>query len=195
MRKTLQQALTPAALACGLALARCQPGYPLEPTACDDWCFATQRAGCDEDYPEGCVSDCEASAVGRRVPRCEPPWLALIDCYRQARDADFRCLEQRSRPGAICLPERLALAECVSPSAARCLLSCLREASECPQSERDCDSECQTATPGCQDRERALYDCRLAAAVDCRAPGADERSLDQIPCLTETLQLLECAHF
>jgi hypothetical protein len=195
MRKTLRQVLAPAALACGLGLLRCQPGYPLEPTECDDWCFATQRAGCEEDYPEGCVSDCEASAVGRRVPRCEPPWRALIDCYRSASDADFHCREQESRPGPICLPERTALAECASPTAGRCLASCLREVSECPEPRRDCEAECQTPTSGCAQQDRALYDCRLAAPVDCRPAGPDERPSDEIPCLTETLQLLDCAGF
>jgi hypothetical protein len=199
MRKTLKQGLNPAALACGIALpialARCQPGYPLEPTACDDWCFSTQRADCEEDYPEGCVSDCEESAAGRRVPRCEAPWLGLIDCYRAARDADFLCIEGESRPGPICLSERTELAACVSLPAGSCLASCLREASECPGPQRDCESECETLTPGCEERDRALYDCRLAAPVDCPPPGPEVRPIEQIPCSEEVLQLLACADF
>jgi hypothetical protein len=177
------------------ALVHCQPGYPLEPTACDDWCFATQRQGCEEDYPEGCVSDCEANAIGRRLPRCEALWLALSDCYRAAPDADFSCVEQHSRPGPICAGPRTELAQCVSPTAGRCVESCLREASECNHPERDCESECQTPTPGCEARDRALYACRLASPVDCPPPGPDQRPSEQIPCLEETLTLLQCAGF
>jgi hypothetical protein len=176
-----------------LLLARCQPDYPLAPTACDDWCYATQRAACEEDYPEGCVSDCEEKAIGRRVPRCEPPWRALTDCYRAAPDGDFRCVADESHPLPICAPERTALADCVSPTTGSCVASCLREAAECPQPARDCEDECRFLTPGCDAAERALYQCRLAQAVDCRAPGADQRPPEQIPCLPETLTLLACA--
>jgi hypothetical protein len=176
------------------ALLHCQPDYPLAPTACDDWCYATQRAGCEEDYPEGCVSDCEENAVGRRMPRCEPPWHELTACYRAAPDSDFLCVADETRP-PICAPERIALANCVSPTTGSCVASCLREAAECPQPARDCESDCRLLTPGCDAADRALYQCRLAQPVDCRAPGPDRRPLEQIPCLPETLTLLQCAGF
>lgn len=176
-------------------LPHCQPDYPLAPTACDDWCYATQRAGCEEDYPEGCVSDCEEKAVGRRIPRCEPPWRALGDCYRAAPDSDFLCVADESRPLPICGPERIALADCISPTTGSCVASCLREAAECPQPARACESECRLLTPGCDAADRALYECRLTQPVDCRSSGPDQRPAEQIPCLAETLTLLACAGF
>jgi hypothetical protein len=179
--------------AAGLGLADCESPYPIAPTACDDWCLVTQRAGCEEDYPEGCVSRCEDRSLGRRFPRCEPEWLELTECYRAASDADFMCVEEESRPLPICIPERVALNACVSPLRGQCLAVCLREALTCGEPERLCEASCRPRAPGCDDEEGALYACQLREPVLCQDPETVEASA--IPCLAEIGALLDCAGF
>jgi len=104
-------------------------------------------------------------------------------------------LDDVSRPRAICAAQRAELAECVWPLAGRCVASCLREVSACDQPERDCEAECQAPTPGCEQQDRALYDCRLARPVDCGESGPEQRSAEDIPCLVEVSELLGCAGF
>jgi len=178
----------------GVWLLRCDAGdYPIAPTACDDWCLVTQRANCEEDYPEGCVSRCEDRSLGRRFPRCEPEWLELTECYRRVPDSDFLCVEEESRPGPICIDERVALTACAFPLRGDCLAVCLREARDCGRPELACDARCRLQPPGCDDEQRALYACQLAQPVDCQAPETDTRDVSEIPCITEIGALLECA--
>src|SRR5688572_2943370 len=173
-------------------LASCQPEYSLAPTPCDDWCLATQRAGCEEDYPERCVSTCEDDF--RRVRRaCESQWLTLSECYLQSPAQDFACVQEQSRPRPICVPERVGLAACGSPESGACVASCLRQADECGRPYRDCEFECLFVTPGCAEPAIALYECRLASPVDCQRPGEPElRPPEEIPCFGEALVLLAC---
>jgi hypothetical protein len=190
----MTQVFAGAGIPLGLVLlCSCDPAYPIAPTACDDWCFATQRAGCEEDYPEGCVSECEDSSAGRTYPECEARWLELIDCYRTASNADFHCVDDASRPRPICRQERAALAECISPVAGRsCMASCLREVAECGPPERDCEGDCETPTAGCEHEDRALYECRLTVPVLCEG---EEQSSSADPCEGAALLLLQCAGF
>jgi hypothetical protein len=181
------------AVAGALLADGCDSPYPIAPTACDDWCLATQRAQCEEDYPEGCVSDCEDRAIGRRFPRCEPLWLELAACYRAAPDASFMCVEGESRPRPICIPERVALSACASARRGACLAVCLREALACERPERLCEAQCRPRPPGCNDEEMTLYACQLKEPVLCEDPETLEP--DQIPCLAEIGVLLECAGF
>lgn len=174
-------------------LAHCQSDYPIAPTPCDDWCLATQRAGCEEDYPERCVSGCEDDLRFVRA-RCEEPWRALTACYLQAPADAFLCVEEQSRPRPICVPERVALAACGSEESGGCMASCLRQAEECGRPRRNCELACLFNTPGCSEPAIALYQCRLAAPVDCVGPGEpDPRPPEQIPCFAESLVLLDCA--
>jgi hypothetical protein len=178
-----------------LAELGCQPDYPLGPTPCDDWCLATQRANCEEDYPERCVSACEEDW---RVVRagCEKQWRTLTDCYLQAPAEGFLCVQKQSRPGPVCISERVALAACSSAETSTCVASCLRQAQECGRPRRNCELECQLATPGCSEPAIALYQCRLASPVDCVRPGEpDPRPPEEIPCFAEALTLLDCADF
>jgi hypothetical protein len=184
--------LLPSVLLAAL-LAHCQPEYPLAPTPCDDWCLATQRAGCEEDYPERCVSSCEDDFRFVRA-RCEEPWLALTECYLQAPAQDFVCVGEQSRPRPICVSERVKLAACGSDETGSCMASCLRQAEECGQLRRNCELECLFGTPGCSEPAIALYECRLASPVDCVRPGEpDPRPPEEIPCFGEALVLLDCA--
>jgi hypothetical protein len=179
----------------GLTLSRCDPGYPIEPTACDDWCRVTQRANCEEDYPEGCVSNCEERQIGRRFPRCEEPWLTLAECYRGAPDSAFLCVEDESRPSPICIDERVALMACAFPLRGRCLEVCLREARDCGQPALRCEARCRSLPSGCEAQEQALYACQLREPVDCQDPAGDRREVSEIPCIAEIGALLECAGF
>lgn len=181
------------ALASSLSNTRCDSPYPIAPTACDDYCLVTQRADCEEDYPEGCVSDCENRALARRWPGCEELWLGLIECYRREPDSAFLCVEEESRPLPVCVDERVALAGCMSPVRGLCVHACLREALECGELERRCEGRCRGTPAGCDDRERALYECQLNNPVDCVDPGMDTRAPSEIPCLAEIGALLECA--
>jgi hypothetical protein len=179
----------------GLALWRCDSPYPIAPTRCDDWCRVTQRGGCEEDYPEGCVSNCEDRSIGRRFPRCEEPWLTLIECYRRAPDSSFLCVEDESRPAPICIDERVALTACAFPLRGRCLEVCLREARDCGRPTLSCEARCRSQPPGCDEEQRSLYECQLQEPVDCQDPDTDERDVSQIPCIAEIGALLECAGF
>ena len=180
----------------GLALARCDgDDYPIAPSACDDWCLVTQRAGCEEDYPEGCVSNCEDRSIGRRFPRCEPEWLELTECYRAEPDSSFLCVEDESRPRPVCIQERVALTECAFPLRGQCLEVCLREARDCGRPELLCEARCRSLPPGCDDEQRELYACQLALPSDCQAPETDTRDISEIPCISEIGALLECAGF
>jgi hypothetical protein len=174
-----------------VTVSGCTSEYPIAPTACDDWCFATQRASCEDDYPEECVSECEESAIGRRVPACESPWLALITCYRAAPRDQFRCIDDRSRPGSTCIEERASLAECAAPSTGRCVERCLQQTFVCDEWTRDCESECPPPPAGCEAQNRALYDCRAQTAPAC-GEAIEEQDAR---CLDQALELLACANY
>jgi hypothetical protein len=52
----------------------CQNDYPLEPTACDDWCYATERGDCAPQDPaspsvtrSGCPGSDSESAVASHL--------------------------------------------------------------------------------------------------------------------------------
>ena len=181
------------ALTGAFATSHCESPYPIAPTACDDYCWVTQRAGCEEDYPEGCVSDCEGRALARRWPRCEPLWLDLIECYRDAPDSGFQCIEDESRPLPICIDQRVALAACMSPVRGSCMEVCLRDAVACNDPERRCEGICRATPPGCEDREAILYRCQLSQPPDCVDPEMDTRPLGDIPCIAEIGALFQCA--
>jgi hypothetical protein len=181
-------------LLAGLSSVRCDSPYPLAPTACDDWCLATQRAGCEEDYPEGCVSECEDRAR-RRLPRCQPAWQTLLLCYFAASDADFQCIDDESRPKPVCIDERVALSACASPLRGLCLQVCFRKAVECGEPERLCEAECRPGPSNCQPLEQALFECELREPVDCSEPLVETRDASEIPCLVEIGALLDCAGF
>jgi hypothetical protein len=179
----------------GIALSRCDGSYPIAPTACDDWCRVTQRANCEEDYPEGCVSNCEDRSIGRRFPRCEAAWLTLTECYRAAPDSDFLCSDEESRPAPICIDERVSLTACAFPLRGLCLGVCLREARDCGRPGLACEARCRSQPEGCDDEQRALYECQSSMPADCRDPATDTRAISEIPCIAEIGALLECAGF
>jgi hypothetical protein len=192
-RHVLALAFLPCVLA-GLFSA-CSDPYPIAATACDDFCYATQRAGCSEDYPEGCVSACERDGPGRRYPHCQDLWHQLTACYRSAPDSAFECVADESRPRDLCLAERAALAECASEGAALCVRNCFHQASACNENAAECEADCYTPPPGCQPEQVAYDTCALEAPVYCGTQAEDTRRPEDIPCSSEIVSLLACAGF
>jgi hypothetical protein len=178
------------------ALCSCNPdGYPIDPTLCDDWCFATQRAQCSEDDPERCVSECERSATGRMHPECEPEWVSLTECYRAEPQTSFICTpgEGTSAPREVCLSERAALAGCVSSGASTCFENCVTEVNECGGRLVTCEQSCTHPAAGCEVEQQELDECKVGKPVYCGGPEEDSRKPEDIPCLAEIGALLECA--
>jgi len=165
-------------LALGLVLAACRGDYSISPTACDEHCKIIERADCSEDYPADCVRDCEAARSGQA---CERAWQALDGCYAAA-DADaFVCVDDRSQPGSVCLPERRGLSECLLPGSGACFDHCLRQAEADEATLSDCEAGCHETAPGCEQISHDYYAC-LAAP-----PPSEEG-----PCYYEALGLLAC---
>jgi hypothetical protein len=172
-----------------LVLSACRGDYTQPPTACDDYCQASQRAGCSEDYPADCVRDCEASRTGD----CEPLWRSLTDCYAAVDASAFTCVDDHSEPGRVCLPERRALSECLAPTSGPCFDQCLRQADECGASLRDCEAECHYPTAGCELASHDYDACLLLHPTECRDwLEPDPRPFDEIPCRYEILGVLAC---
>lgn len=180
-------------LVCLVVAQGCENDYPIAPTACDDWCHATQRADCKEDEaPDDCVSTCEATALGRRFPRCEPEWIAVTDCYLQAPDSDFVCVGGYSQPlDSVCLEARRQANYCVSEHTGLCFDHCVREVELCGGSLTDCEWNCASSTPGCDSEQLELDRCLSAAPIVCMEDGSAE-SVDDIQCCEPWVELLDC---
>lgn len=169
-----------------LALSSCSDPYPLPPTRCDDFCYATQRAGCLEDDPEGCVSECESRGFLRQAPECGQAWDARNACYLEAAGSEFTCVEDLSAPsGDLCMDERRALIGCVSPLASLCFENCVRDQDTCGGDPGRCDEDCLAQDNRCEERAAAFFRCALRAPVSCIPPEDDDRMPEEIPCLGE----------
>lgn len=180
------------AIAC-LWLFGCDNDYPIAPTACDDWCYATERADCEEDQsPDDCVSDCEETALGRQYPECEPEWLTLSECYREAPVSAFTCVEDYSQPSnSLCLDERRAANYCVSERTGLCFDRCVREVEECGGTLVGCEEQCWVSTEGCDAEQLELDRCLVEAPVVCSAG----ESPGDLRCCEQLVLLLECAGY
>jgi hypothetical protein len=176
-------------------VSACSDPYPIPATDCDDFCYATQRADCGEDYPEGCVTDCEHEGVGRRYPKCLELWHELTACYLAAPDSAFECVAKQSHPRGICLSERVALAGCARPGGDVCVLNCFHGATECGTNPADCEAGCYAPSQGCDAEQVAYETCAIEAPVYCGTPQEDTRSPEEIACYGEVLSLLACAGF
>jgi hypothetical protein len=103
-----------AALTVSALLVACQDDYPLEPTGCDRWCYATSRLVCNSHRPAECVASCEAQGL-TRYPECRPAFEAAVECA-QAFEGNDDCslLVRNNTPGRSCGPEISALISCVT---------------------------------------------------------------------------------
>ncbi len=174
-----------------VALTSCGGDYPIAPTACDDWCLATQRANCDEDDPLDCVRECEDDSLIGNYPACVNDWNKLKDCYQNASSANFVCEEGHSRPvPMLCSDELLRSSYCASKTIGLCAENCLRFASECGGTDQDCIDQCQSASVDCEQEQQAWYRCSLDAPVDCDEASHPDRLT---PCLSPLEDLLVCA--
>jgi hypothetical protein len=117
---TLHAVIRPAEHAAILALiaafsAACQNDYPLEPTPCDDWCYATERVACGNSDPASCVAACEAEGSAPGPPECRELWEAALSCYQQLPD-EALCPWQFSDEAVfsdVCGPEMNAYMSCI----------------------------------------------------------------------------------
>lgn len=89
----------------------CSGGYPLEPTACDDWCDATQGrwlSSCQDYSPAGCVSQCEVQQLDQ--PECRPAYDVAIECFRTTPGASSQRCYYPQEP--LCQDEVVDLMTC-----------------------------------------------------------------------------------
>jgi hypothetical protein len=102
-------------LVVGLALAElgCQGGYPIAPTACDEWCDATQASFCGNYQPAECVSMCESQGLTQKAS-CRQRFDAALECYRrQPSAAGQHCAFGQFVPGP-CDAESEVFLDCAS---------------------------------------------------------------------------------
>jgi hypothetical protein len=97
----------------GLAFFGCSGDYPLEPTACDDYCHATKDLQCDFYSPASCVQRCESDHKGDGA--CRAQLAAVITCFDStpgAVEARCRFYTGNALP---CSSELARLDECTYP--------------------------------------------------------------------------------
>ncbi len=99
-------------LVCSLwvLLAGCQGGYPIAPTACDEWCEVTKGLSCGFYDPSGCVSQCESQIM--YSPRCRPLFDAALACFQSYPRAEGDCSYDPSFMPLPCDPELEAMSIC-----------------------------------------------------------------------------------
>lgn len=92
----------------------CSGGYPLPPTACDEYCNATLGNYCPDWYdPANCVAECEQQHAA--PPECRAELDALIGCYKDHPNApQERCSFDPNRLPS-CAGETLTLQICANP--------------------------------------------------------------------------------
>jgi hypothetical protein len=160
-----------AALA-ALAIAGCDDEYALPPTPCDDYCFAKQRADCEEDWPDECVQQCELSASPIKNPDCADEFDTLLACYQGLDDDDFECVDEASEPRLdLCEDEVRAHKFCLAPVYYRCLELCETRVEHCEDYGVDVRSNCLSGCSGvpywCESVAVARLDCELADELAC----------------------------
>ena len=98
-----------------LVASACQDGYPLEPTRCDDWCWATERVACGFADPAECVAQCEADQRVPMDPECLTLWKPMIDCYLALPDEALcpRMIGLQDGSQTPCNEESVRYYECV----------------------------------------------------------------------------------
>jgi hypothetical protein len=101
------------------SLGACSGGYPLPPTACDEYCNATLGESCPEFYnPAGCVSSCEQNHSA--PPECRTELDAVIACYNQHPELVGKRCSFSAEPVTTCAVESLTLRCCANRSEFDC---------------------------------------------------------------------------
>lgn len=169
-----------------LVSSGCDGGYPLAPTACDEWCRTSQRKHCSEDDPAGCVSMCERDR--QIAARCNDLLLTVVDCYDRIPDSAFACDGYTTylTNQYYCDHERYALQTCAQPSATSCFTFCQNFVSRCEgQLIASCGTGCNVDDE-CLDPFQAYYTCLDRSGLAC-----DISNFDQI-CQAESAALDAC---
>jgi hypothetical protein len=83
-------------LTAGTWLLACSGGYPLAPTACDNYCHSTKDLQCAFYDPSGCVSQCERDLKGDAA--CREQLSAVLSCFETNDAAARRCRAYASYP-------------------------------------------------------------------------------------------------
>jgi hypothetical protein len=176
-----------------LLLAGCQADYGLPPTACDDYCRATQRGDCPDDAPADCVRDCEEADRADVAAACVAEWQSRNDCLLRTDASSFSCRDNHSQIPNVCLDERRALGECSSPGSGPCFDECRRQVETCDADWDACETGCRQPSAACQAASNTYSICLADYPVECRDFFmAETRAPEDIPCFYEALALLAC---
>jgi hypothetical protein len=70
-------------------LSGCSGDYPLDATACDEYCHTTQGLQCGFYEPAGCVSQCERELKGEAA--CWYALEATLGCFKTTGALMKRC--------------------------------------------------------------------------------------------------------
>jgi hypothetical protein len=174
-------------LAC--ALLACESGYAAPPTPCDEWCLATQRAGCADDWPHECVGSCATFFYPEVVSAgCEAEWRELVGCYLRASDADFFCRADVSTPGSeVCAIEQSGLGRCLNEVWQSCVDACLALTLTCEAFDQAACSRWCVSLPDTCLAAVTYHDCLIenAARCDFLAPECAESRAVAVRCPAE----------
>jgi len=105
-------------LVCSLwvLLAGCQGGYPIAPTACDEWCEVTKGLSCGYYDPSACVSECESQNITHDA-ECKTLFEAALACFqRYPRAESQHCSYDPFSKPVPCDPELRLMFECSNVS-------------------------------------------------------------------------------
>ena len=190
----LALARTGALLLPGVAAASCGSDYPLAPTPCDDWCRATLRADCENDFPDECVASCLVNDAPVLLPICASEWDALQACYERGQAEDFFCEPSgHSRPFPnMCGEARTNFAICESEarSIASCVQFCEMAADAVIGLEGDaCRTLCEGDIPGCS--VSTYQQCVTLACTENQALQCSTEELFDI-CRNDLATLAAC---
>jgi hypothetical protein len=147
----------------------CDEEYPLAPIVCDDYCLATQRANCEEDWPATCVRNCEFARSSGEFPDCGSEFDTLLECVESLEASDFECVGGYSEPlPGRCEGEIRTHSFCIVPVFYRCLALCEDRAEHCPEVDADaCLRACRSGPDECDNEKIAWLDCELAETEAC----------------------------
>ena len=91
----------------------CDNGYPIAPTACDDYCLAAEGLNCPNDKPEQCVNGCVHSISPNHIPECRELFDRALSCLQAASPDAFHCVHGNSQPREpLCVDELVPLLGC-----------------------------------------------------------------------------------
>jgi hypothetical protein len=172
-----------------LFLPRCDQGYPIAATLCDEWCAAENRIRCaNEVDPAQCVSQCEDMRLFNGRPeqtKCDPARHELVECIKALPDSAFVCDADgvlRRRQGT-CLEPARQLSICQSRDSTTWEELCSTWARVCdsidggdswPALYEACTEPYRYAQNSCSLERGTFLDCLSGTTPQCdRTPARD----------------------